>query len=268
MSLSPVLSNAQRDELQGWGPGKYDPRHQIFDGDNIVTRFTPTIPVVLPPAFGLQGVGFETFTGDGPISYWNAYVGISQMGGKGNFVDDRIKLTIIQQPDLVTPRLPALLAYQLSLLTPDPPAGSFDQAAAARGEMLFNGTAGCATCHIPPLYTDVSSGPNPNVPVLHTATEIGAVSGYELRSATGMYRTTPLRALWQHPPYFHDGRAANLLAVVDHYNLLFGLESHGRAESRSGRVPEVAVIRDRGVRFLRPEARRPSRRLPGARDRR
>jgi hypothetical protein len=224
VSLSPVLTNAQRMELQGWGPGKYDPRHQVFDGTNIVTRFEPTLPVVLPPAYGLAGVGFETFTGDGPISYWNAYVAVTQMGGQGRFVDDRIDLRILQRPDRVTSKLRALLAYQLSLLAPPPPSGSFDPTAASRGEALFNGVARCATCHIPPAYTDVSSGPDPSVPVLHTAAEIGAISGYEERSATGMYRTTPLRALWQHPPYFHDGRAADLLAVVNHYDVLFGLE--------------------------------------------
>ena len=25
-----------------------------------------------------------------------------------------------------------------------------------------------------------------------------------------------MSSLWQHPPYFHDGKAANLAAVVDH----------------------------------------------------
>jgi cytochrome c peroxidase len=38
-----------------------------------------------------------------------------------------------------------------------------------------------------------------------------------------MYWTTPLRALWQHPPYFHDGSAANLLAVINHYNSMLRL---------------------------------------------
>ena len=223
VSLSPFFDDklALRAELQGWGPGKYDPRHRIFDGTDVVTRFTPTLPVMLPPAFGLQGVGFETYTGDGPISYWNAYVAVTQMGGQGRFVDPRIKLNIVQKPDRVTSKLPALLAYQLSLRTPAPPPNSFNPTAAATGQVLFNGKAQCSTCHIPPTYTDVASGPNP--PVLHTATEIGATSGYELRSATKRFRTTPLRALWQHAPYFHDGRAATLLAVVEHYNVLRGL---------------------------------------------
>jgi cytochrome c peroxidase len=145
------------------------------------------------------------------------------MGGHGSFSDPRIGISIRQTPDLVTPKLPALLDYQLSLPTPPPPAGSFDKAAAKRGERLFNGAAGCATCHVPPLYTDVLNGPNPNVPQLHTPAEDGAESVYASRSATGAYRTTPLRALWQHPPYFHDGSAPDLLAVVNHYDRLFAL---------------------------------------------
>jgi hypothetical protein len=225
VSLSPFFDDkpALRTELQDWGPGKYDPRHRIFDGANIVTRFTPTLPVVLPPAFGLQGVGFETYTGDGPISYWNAYVAVTQMGGHGTFRDPRLGINIVQKPDRVTSKLSALLAYQLSLQTPPPPPNSFDTVAADRGEMLFTGVARCATCHIPPTYTDVLSGSNPKVPLLHGASEIGADPAYATRSATQMYRTTPLRALWQHPPYFHDGRAATLLAVVNHYDQLFGL---------------------------------------------
>ena len=46
---------------------------------------------------------------------------------------------------------------------------------------------------------------------------------YANRSATGKYRTTPLRALWQHAPYFHDGSAPDLPAVVEHYDDHFRL---------------------------------------------
>jgi CxxC motif-containing protein (DUF1111 family) len=168
-------------------------------------------------------VGFETYTGDGPISYWNSYVGVSQMGGEGNFSDPRIGLTITQRPDRVTPRLPALLEYQLSLPAPAPPRGSFNAAAARRGEGLFNGPAGCATCHTPPTYTDVLSGPDPRIPLLHDPSETGTDPGYAKRTATKQYRATPLRGVWQHPPYFHDGSAADLPAVVDHYDQQFGL---------------------------------------------
>jgi hypothetical protein len=217
LGLSPALS-ALKSEFSTWGPGKYDPRHHFFDGSNIVPLNSPSLPVLIPPAFGLQGVGFETYTGDGPISYWNNYVGVSQMGGKGNFSDPRIGLTITQKPDRVTPKLPALLEYQLSLPAPLPPSGSFDAAAASRGERLFHGKADCARCHKPPTYTDVLSGPDPTVPFLHDPGEVGTETLYAARSATKQYRASPLRGIWQHPPYFHDGSAANLLAVVEHYD--------------------------------------------------
>jgi hypothetical protein len=222
-AATPGFPDALRAEFRAWGPGKYDPRHHIFDGRNIIPINTPSLPVVIPPAYGLKGVGFETFTGDGPISYWNSYVGVTQMGGHGSFSDPRIGVSVVQKPDLVTPKLAALLEYQLSLQAPAPPEGSFDRVAAGRGQAIFSGAARCATCHIPPTYTDVLSGPDPRVPVLHDAAEIGADPRYAARSATGRYRTTPLRALWQHAPYFHDGRAGDLLAVVNHYNTLFSL---------------------------------------------
>ncbi len=216
VALSPFI--ADKAPFLGWGPGKFDPRFHIFDGTNLIEINSPTLPVVIPPAFGLQGVGFETFNGDGPISYWNNYVGVTQMGGHGSFTDSRIGVSVTQTPDLVTPKLPALLQYQLSLQTPPTPNGSFDRAAARRGADLFAGAAGCATCHKPPTYTDVLSGPNPNVPFLHDPSEIPTDPSYAARSATGKWRTTPLRALGQHPPYFHDGSAANLLDVVNRYN--------------------------------------------------
>ena len=223
-ALSPALSAELKKEFSSWGPGKYDPRHHVFNGTNLFVRHTPSFPVVIPPAYGLKGVGFETFTGDGPISYWNSYVAVTQMGGHGNFADSRINLIVSQKPDLVTPKLPALLAYQLSLTAPPPPAWSFNAAAARRGRDVFFGeTARCGTCHIAPTYTDVLTGPNPRVPLLHAPSEVGAESLYSSRSATGKYRTTPLRALWQHPPYFHDGHAPNLGAVVAHYERFFGL---------------------------------------------
>jgi hypothetical protein len=225
VALAPGLPDTFRDEFLTWGPGKYDPRHHVFDGANVIELHprSPSVPVVIPPAYGLKGVGFETFTGDGPISYWNSYVGVTQMGGHGSFSDPRIGVTVIQKPDRVTPKLPALLAYQLSLNAPPPAAGSFNASAAARGQAIFNGAGRCSTCHIPPTYTDVLSGPDPSIPLLHSAAEVDADAEYAARTATGLYRTTPLRALWQHPPYFHDGSAANLLAVVNHYDAVFSL---------------------------------------------
>jgi cytochrome c2 len=224
LSLSPAVEDELEREVLAWGPGRYDPRHHAFDGMNLIPLHSPSLPVVIPPIYGLRGVGFETYTADGPISYWNSYVGVSQMGGKGNFEDDRlpVPLDIEQEPDLVTPKLPALLQYQLSLKAPKPPNGSFDLAAAARGKKVFE--AGCASCHVPPLYTDVNDHPDPSQPLLHDPDDVDADDAYADRGATKEYRATPLRALWQHPPYFHDGSAADLEAVVDHYVIALELE--------------------------------------------
>jgi hypothetical protein len=223
VALSPALDDATKVAFRTWGPGKYDPRHHAFDGTNIIPLNSPTIPVVIPPIYGLKNVGFATYTADGDISYWNSYVGVGQMGGHGSFSDPRIGLRIVQTPDLVTPRLPALLAYQLSLRAPDAPKGSFDHAAASRGRRLFRNEARCASCHQGPTYTDVLSGPDPRVPLLHDPAEVGTDPGYAQRTATGQYRTTPLRGLVRHAPYFHDGSAPDLLAVVNHYDRQFGL---------------------------------------------
>jgi hypothetical protein len=222
IALSPALPAAQKAIYGSWGPGKYDPRHHAFNGMQIIPLNSPSLPIVIPPIYGLKGVGFETFTGDGPISYWNSYVGVGQMGGKGRFNDPRIGLFINQTPDLVTPKLPALLAYQLSLEPPNPPAG-INREAAWRGKQLFQNKARCSTCHRGSTFTDVLSGRDWRVPFLHDPAETGMDPRYAERSATGKYRTTPLRGLLQHPPYFHDGSAADLNAVVEHYNRHFKL---------------------------------------------
>jgi mono/diheme cytochrome c family protein len=198
-----VDAETARAALASWGAGRYDAR---FNQDAM------SDPVMIPPAYGLEGVELETYTGDGPVSYWNAYVAITQMGGHGNFEDDRIGVDIRMEPDLVTPRLPALLDYQLGLLPPAPPEGSFDAAAAARGATVF--AARCASCHAGSARTDA--------PTLHAPAEIGADPTHAERSATGMYRTTPLRGLWHRPPYFHDGSAATLADVVTRYETTLG----------------------------------------------
>ena len=223
VALSPALPDALKEEFRTWGPGKYDPRHHAFDGTNLIALNSPSSPIVIPSIFGLKGVGFETFTGDGPISYWNSYVGVGQMGGHGTFNDPRIGLFINQSPDLVTPKLAALLDYQLRLRVPEADPRSFDQEAARRGKHLFKEEAGCATCHQSPNFTDVLSGPDRATPFLHDPVEVGMDPAYANRSATKQYRTTPLRALWQHAPYFHDGSAPDLMAVVNHYDRLFKL---------------------------------------------
>ena len=201
IALSPAISAAQKKVYNSWGPGKYDPRYN-FDGKST--------PLVLPPAYGLAQVKNETFTAEGPISYWNAYVAVTQMHGHGNFSDPRLSIDIRQSPDMVTPKLASLRAYQHSIESPRAPAGSFDAAAAERGRAIFGQS--CISCHVGGSGTDNNDGR------LHAPAETGMNASYAIRTATRMYRTTPLRGLWQHAPYFHDGSAATLLAAVNHYN--------------------------------------------------
>ena len=207
IASAPGLDPALASEYAQWPAGFYDARFN-FDGINA--------PVVIPPAYGLHGVGRETYTGEGPISYWNQYVAVTQMHGRGTFVDNKLGISIVVPPseDLVKSKLPALRAYQHSLEAPAPPAGSFNTAAAARGAIVFKTAGGCAGCHTGPNYTNGG---------LHAPAETGMEPLHAQRSTTKQYRTTPLRGLWQHAPYFHDGSAPTLAAVVEHYNSFLGL---------------------------------------------
>lgn len=206
VALSPAITPEQKRVYNSWGPGKYDPRFNI-DGKST--------PLVLPPVYGLATVTNETYTADGPISYWNAYVAVTQMHGRGNFSDPRLGINVSHSPDVVTPKLPALRGYQLALETPRAPTGSFDTTAAASGRALFMNS--CARCHVDGTSTDNNTG------VLHAAAETGMDAAYAERTVNKKYRATPLRALWQHAPYFHDGSAKTLAAVVDHYNRTLAL---------------------------------------------
>jgi mono/diheme cytochrome c family protein len=207
VGLSPALTPSQKAIYNSWGKGHYDPRFNI-DGKNT--------PIVIPPAYGLRGVSKETFTAEGPVSYWNAYVAVTQMHGQGTFRDPRLNINVVQEPDLVTPRLDALREYQLSLSAPAP-AVALDANQVARGRAVFAGAAKCASCHAGATLTDVNSGK------LHAASETGMDPRYAERTTQKAYRTTPLRGLLQHPPYFHDGSAATLEDVIAHYQSYLNL---------------------------------------------
>jgi len=214
IALSPALTSAQKAIYNSWGPGRFDPRTN-FDGLNG--------PMLIPPAYGLLGVHSITVTGDGPdIEYWNRYVGVTQMHGHGSFAEPRLGISVQNPPDLISSKLAALEAYQLSIAAPKPAAGSFDPAAAARGQAVFTGPGTCSTCHAGPLLTDANSRLHPPSEVVSEPEPNGAPSA-AARSATKMYRTTPLRALQLHPPYFHNGIAPTLEAAVELYDSRKGL---------------------------------------------
>jgi mono/diheme cytochrome c family protein len=215
VALSPALPASAKAVYSSWGKGKYDPRFN-FDGKNG--------PQVIPPAYGLLGIHSITVTGDGSdVAYWNRYVGVTQMHGHGTFSEPRTGVSVNNTPpDLVSSKLPALQAYQLSLSAPPPPAASFDPAAAARGQQVFEGPGQCATCHTGALLTDANTRLHAPSEVVSEPEPNGAPS-YASRSATKMYRTAPLHGLWQHPPYFHNGVAPTLDAVVTLYDTRKGL---------------------------------------------
>ena len=215
--------------LLSWGPGRFD---ALLDKDG--KAFRPDggqAGTLIPPAFGLAGVNLHTWTGFGSVPYWNAYVAATEMHGKGTFFDarlnDKTQYPVAAKsgsgntrttPDMITAKLAPLHFYQLAIPAPRPPEGSFEKAAAKRGEALFAGRAQCGTCHVPPLFTEPGNN-------LHAPSEIGVDAFQADRSPTHMYRTAPLAGLWSHQKggFYHDGRFATLPDVIAHYDKVLKL---------------------------------------------
>ena len=228
-NLLGVSQDEVRRVLRSWGPGRFD-AELLLDGK----AFRPdgkTASTLIPPAFGLAGVNLHTWTGWGSVPHWNAFVATIEMQGKGTLFDPRLDNAeqfpiaaqnrfghIRSEPDLVTPKLPALHFYQMSIPAPAPPPGSFDEVAASRGQALFRDKARCATCHTEGIYTE----PGWN---MHRGEEIGIDNFQADRSPDRRYRTSPLRGLWTHAKggFYHDGRFATLLDVVNHYEGVMAL---------------------------------------------
>jgi len=242
-----------RTVLSSWGPGKFDA--EIFlDGkafnpqqvtDGVVTGTNVTGATLIPNAFGLAGFNQHTWTGAwGTVTYWNAFVANLEMHGKGRFFDPRLNSAaqfpiaashklgdlphISPDDDLITKKLPALQFYQLAIPAPTPQPGTdFDPAAAHRGDDLFSGKAACNNCHVEPLWTE----PGWN---LHTPAEIGIDSFQADRAPDKVYKTMNLAGIFVRENgrfmrtankgrFYHDGRFATLLNVVNHYNTRFNL---------------------------------------------
>jgi len=234
-NLQPVADLLQVDVptvktvLASWGPGKFDA--ELFMDGKAFRPDGKSAATLIPPAFGLAGVNLHTWTGWGSVPYWNAFVANLEMHGKGTFFDPRLDDAaqfpvaarnhfghVSSQPDLITAKLPALHFYQLSIPAPAPPKGSFDEEAAKRGDELFSGKAQCTTCHTEPLWTEPGWD-------MHTGQEICIDNFQADRAPDHRYRTSPLNGLWTHAKggFYHDGRFATLLDVVNHYDSCFNL---------------------------------------------
>ena len=236
-----VTDDAIRSVLNSWGPGKFDAQ-LLFDG-KVVGPNGPAATLI-PNAFGLLGHNLHTWTGGwGTVTYWNALVAVLEMGGRGNFFDERLDdtnhwpiaatarfghVSVDPADDHVSSKLPALQYYQLSLPAPTPSAGvDFDQPAAERGRTLFSGKANCASCHREPLWTE--PGWNDHLP-----SEMKIDSFQADRSPDRAYRTMNLAGLYirerglfmkseNKGRFYHDGRFQTLLDVVNSYNSRFTL---------------------------------------------
>jgi hypothetical protein len=248
-----VDRNTLETVLKSWGPGKFD-AEIFFDGkafntrqvtDGMVTSHKVPGATLIPNAFGLAGFNQHTWTGAwGTVTYWNALVANLEMHGKGRFFDPRLNDAakfpiaaangfadlphISPDDDRITSKLPALHFYQLAIPAPSPQAGrDFDPAAAKRGDDLFSGKAKCNNCHVDPLWTE----PGWN---LHKPEEVGVDAFQADRAPDGQYKTMNLagifvreEGLFMRPTnkgrYYHDGRFATLLDVMNHYDTLLHL---------------------------------------------
>lgn len=246
-NLLSITQTTVRTVLNTWGPGKFDAElfldgkasnpQQVTDGS--VTGTNVPGATLIPPAFGLGGVNLHTWTGWGSVPHWNAFVANLEMHGQGRFWDPRLNDAaqfpiaaihgfgdlrlpggqyISPDDDQITSKLQALQFYQLAIPSPRPPSGSFDPAAADRGDALFSGKAKCNNCHVEPLWTD----PGWN---LHTPAEVCIDSFQANRAPDHRYRTSPIGDLFTHSKggFYHDGRFATLGNVVDHYNTCMAL---------------------------------------------
>lgn len=213
--------------LKQWGPGKF--AAVLFMDGKALKPDGSIAANLIPAAFGLKDVSLTTYTGWGDISYWNSFVGNLEMHGKGTFSDARLNnstkypiavengfFNVVNNPDQITSKLPALKAYQHSIAAPKPPAGSFNANTAALGKAVFMGKGKCINCHSGNAFADN---------VLHTPDEIGIDDFEAKRSPTGKYRTTPLGGLFARAKggYYHDGRFPTLADVVDHYDTKMSL---------------------------------------------
>lgn len=88
-----------------------------------------------------------------------------------------------------------------------------------RGQEVFFGKGRCASCHIPPYYTD-NLMHNLQVERFYKPRMINGM----MASSDGPIKTFPLRGIKDSPPYLHDGRLLTLEDTVEFFNLILGLK--------------------------------------------
>jgi hypothetical protein len=241
--------------LNGWGPGFYNAELNM-DGKAIGPDGTShSATSRIPSAFGKDGQNLHTWGGGwGTVTYWNSYVAVTQMHGIGNFVDPRLDDAkkyplaakngfghifpyvgsgVLPVPDKnpglrdqATEAMRSLDFYQRALPAPKPPKGSFDPAAAKRGESVFNGQGKCSGCHMG------SIGSRPGYNAVKPA-QICTDAYHANRAPDGTYVIPPLQALFTRSKrgFYHDGRYPTLMAVVNHYDNCFKLSLNTQQKS-------------------------------------
>ncbi len=215
-------------------------------------------------------------TGHGPV-HWSANFDEIQdfendirgpFGGKGfmkdaDFQAGTRKLTLGDKKAGLSPELDALAAYVSSLVQVDAsPYRNADgtmTADAVAGEAIFNSAeAGCARCHVPPLYTDSHlSGPaakltadgrtgtlppgdflTPQGFLVHDVGTLSPSAGHRLADTLLGFDTPTLKGVWETPPYLHDGTAPTLMDVITTAN---AGDKHGKTSQLTSAQKEQLV---------------------------
>ena len=214
--------------LGSWGPGRYD---AVLDKDGKALRPDgKQAGTLIPPAFGLAGVNLATWTGFGSVTYWNAYVAGTQMHGAATFFDARFNNkdqypvsaksgsgNTRNMPDKTTPSRRCISTNSRFLRRRHQPGHTTrPHSNAERRSSTVQGSVRPVTYRRSTPSRDTTCT---------RRDEIGIDSFQADRSPTHMYRTAPLAGLWTHQKggFFHDGRFATLLDVVDHYDAQFKL---------------------------------------------
>lgn len=234
LSLTPFAQAAGQDTidlLQSWGPARFDvralPDNLLEDNANNPTTFPPLWNFVDLEAQGYRydwdGL-FQSREGDdNSLASQAEAVYDLVMHANGAFgtgagsvapelsIDppqallDALAATEAAAPgnDIDADTLLDVQDFQRSIVSPAP--GAFDETAAEKGFLLFNGKARCSACHSSPEFTGGG-----NFATITRTAPTGALSGGT--------KVPGLRGISSTAPYFSDGSAATLLDVIGVYS--------------------------------------------------